>query len=162
MPGLEDSGHRQLFWQNDVAELVDGSFLFVPFGVLEFLNTVEDLTEISGRIDGQLFADTDLQFARDVDPENDRFAVEIQFALLNELSQRNDAFLLFWINAANHRRESTLLEFDDYRALHIRRARNHARHAVDLLFQRAPVVQDVFARDQNVGVEIDDLLPQFS
>ena len=85
MPGLENSGDGQLFWQNDIAQLVDGRFLFVALGVLESLNPVEDLSEIARRINGQLVADTDLQFARDVDPEHDRFAVEIQLPLLNEL-----------------------------------------------------------------------------
>src|ERR1700724_2939349 len=125
MARLENSGHGQLFRQNDVAEFVDSGFLFASLGVLELLNSVEDLTEISWRIYGQLFADTDLQFARNIDPQHNRFAVEIEFALFNELAQRHDALLLLWINAADHRREPALLEFDDHRPLHVRRSRNY-------------------------------------
>src|SRR6202011_1847887 len=162
MTGFENPGDGEFLRQNDIAEFVDSGFLFVTFGILEFLNAVEDLAQIPGRINRQLVADVDLQFARDVNAEHDRLAVEIEFALLNEFAQRHHILLLFRINTANQRSEPPVLEFDNDRTLHIRRRRDHAGNMVDLGFQRAPVAQDIFARDQNMGVEIDDLLPQLT
>src|ERR1700736_5469325 len=56
MTGFENPGDGEFLRQNDIAEFVDSGFLFVTFGILEFLNAVEDLAQIPGRINRQLVA----------------------------------------------------------------------------------------------------------
>ena len=143
MTGLVDAGDGQFLWQNHVAQFVDCFLFFCPFCVFEFLNSIENLAEVPGRINGELVAEVNFQFPRQLDAEHGRLTLEIEGALFDELVQRNDVFLLRRINTANHRREPAVLELDDHRALHIRRGRNHARRLVDLGFERAPVMHDV-------------------
>src|SRR5438270_494770 len=79
-------GHGDVFRQNDIAQLVDRFLLLVAVRVLQFLNAVENLPEISGRINGELVANADAQLPRKIDTEHDRFAFEIEFSLDNEFA----------------------------------------------------------------------------
>src|SRR5205085_1504160 len=155
-------GDGQFFWQNDDAQFVHGSFFVAAFRVLEFFNPVENLAEISRRINGQLVADVDSQNAREIAPEHGRFAIEIELALFDELAKWDDFFFRAWIDSADNRRESLLLKLDDHWTLHERRGRDDMRRVVDLAFNLAPIAHHVIASDENVRVEVDDLLPQLA
>src|SRR5437660_5356215 len=162
MAGLKNSGDRELLRQNHFTQLINGFFFLLSFRVLEFFNAIENLAKVSGRIDRQFVTDVDLQFAREIDSKHGRFAVEIEFAVFNEFAQLNDVLFLRRIDAADQRRQPAILKFHDYRTLHIRRSRNDARDVVDLRFERTPIAQNVFGRDENVRVKIDHLLPQLA
>ena len=57
MTSLKNAGDSQFFREDDVAQLVDRFFFFVALRVFEFLNAIEDLAKIAGRIDGELVTD---------------------------------------------------------------------------------------------------------
>ena len=63
---------------------------------------------------------------------------------------------------ADHRREPPVLELHNHGPLHIRRGRDYARRVANLHREVAPIRQDIFRADENVGIEIDHLLPQFA
>ena len=44
--GFKDAGNRQFFRQDYIAQFVD-YFFFLPFGVLEFFDGIENLAEIA-------------------------------------------------------------------------------------------------------------------
>src|ERR1017187_7086082 len=162
MAGLENAGEGQFFRQNHVAQFIDRFFFFHAFSVLELLNSIQDLTKIARRINRDLVADFDAQLSRKLNAQHGRLAFKIQFPLLNELAQRNDFLFLFRIDATDHRREPAIFEFDDNGALNEGRGRDHAGRMVEVRLERPPVVQNVFADHENVGVEIDHLLPQLA
>src|ERR1043166_1350092 len=162
MTGLENAGNGEFLRQNHIAQFIDGLFFLRALRVLEFLNSVEDLAEVTGRIDGQFLAHDDLQFPGELASEHDRFALEIEAAALNEFAQRHDLFFLGRVDAANQRREAPILKLDDHRPLHIRRGRDYARRLVDLVFERPPIAQYVLSRDENMRIEIDHFLAQLT
>src|SRR5712692_5117016 len=90
------------------------------------------------------------------------FAIEIQLTFFYELPNRNHSLFLSRVDSADHRRQALVLEFDNDRALHERRTRDHVWGVVDLLLQRPPVAHNVLAFHENVRVEVDYLLPQLA
>src|SRR6266508_240952 len=101
MTGLKDAGNSQFFRQDDVTQLVDRLFFFVSLGILEFFDAVEDLAKIAWRIDRDLITDVRLQFTRELDPDPGRFAFQIELAVFDKFSQRNDLLFLSGIDTAN-------------------------------------------------------------
>ena len=162
MAGLKNAGDRQFLRQDDFAQFIDRLAFVLALGFLQFFYAVENFAEVARRINRQLVADVDLEFARQFHPEHGRFSLEIERALLDELFQRHDLLFLGRIDAANHRREALILELDDDRALHIRRGPDHAGRVPDFHREIAPIAQDVLGADENVRVEIDHLLPQLA
>ena len=162
MTGFENAGDGQFLRQNYVAQFIDRFFFFVVLRVLQFLNAVQDLAEITGRINCNFIADMHLQFSRKLDSQHRRFAFQIEPAEFNELLQRNDLLLLYGIDPANHGREPPVLKFHNHRPLDVGSRRNDARRMVDLRFERSPVAQNVFRAHQNVRIEIDHFLAQLA
>ena len=158
MPRLKNTGHGQFFRQNHISQFVDRFFFFFALGVLQFLNAVENLTEIPWRIDRYLVANAHLQFSRELDPKHGRFAVQVELAVFDEFSKRNHFLLLLGIDAAYEGCEPPALKFNDHRALNVRCSRNDARCIVDLCFERSPIAQHVLRAHENVRVEIDHFL----
>src|SRR5262249_27046475 len=114
MAGCKNSDARELFRKNPVAQFVDGFFFFFALGVLQFLNAVQDLTEIARRVNCHLIADAGAEFSRELNPEHGRFTFEIELSVLYEFLQRNDFLLLPGINTADYRRHPPAIELDDY------------------------------------------------
>src|SRR5437879_13421723 len=88
--------------------------------------------------------------------------MQIYLTFLYDLSNRNHSIFLSRVDSADHRIQALVLEFDNDRALHERRARDHVWGVVDLLLQRPPVAHNVLAFHENVRVEVDYLLPQLA
>ncbi len=161
-PGLKNAGDGQIFWQNNLAQFIE-RFLFVcALRVFEILNLIENLSEVSGGINGQLVANIDAQDAGEITAEHGRFAVEIELTFFNELANRNHFFFLGRVDPSHHRRQSLVLEFNNDRALNERRGRDHVRRVVDLLLKCSPVAHHVLAFHKNVRVKIDYFLPQLA
>ena len=162
MAGLENPGDSQLFRENHVAQFVDCFLFFFALRILKFLNAVEDLAEIAGRINCHFVAYADAEFSRQLDPEHCRFAFEIELADFDELLQGNHFLFLLGIDTPNHRCEPPVVKFGNHRALHIRSGGNHARSLVDFRLERSPIAHDILRGDENVGVKIDYFLPQLA
>ncbi len=162
MAGLENPGDSQLFRENHVAQFVDRFLFFFALRILKFLNAVEDLAEIAGRINCHLIAYADAEFSRQLNPEHCRFAFEIEFPNFDELLQGNHFLFLLGIDTPNHRCEPPVVKFGNHRALHIRSGGNHARSLVDFRLERSPIAHDILRGDENVGVKIDYFLPQLA
>ena len=162
MTGLKNAGDGQFLRQDHVAQLVDSFFFLVALRVLQFLNGIQDLAEITGRINCDLITNMRLQFPRKLDTEDGRFAFQIELAVFDELLQRDHRFLLRRIDAANHGREPPISKFGDHRALNVRRGRNYAGRVVDLRFERSPIPQNIVGAHENVRIEIDHFLAQLA
>jgi len=70
MTGLKNAGDSQLFRENYIAQFVDRFPLFFALCVLQLLNAVQNLAEITRRIDCELIADGDSEFSRQLNPKN--------------------------------------------------------------------------------------------
>jgi hypothetical protein len=162
MPCLENPGNRQFFGQDDFAQFVDRLPLILRLGFFQFLYAIENFAKISRRIDRQLVADIDLELARQLDPHERRVSVEIVRAFLQEFLEWHHFLFLRGIDAANERRQPLVLKFDNHRTLHIRRGADDAGSISHFHCEIAPIAQDVLRADENVGVEIDHLLPQLA
>ena len=162
MTGLEDTSDGQFLWQDYVTQLVDRFFFFVALRVLQFLNAIQDLAEITGRINCDLIADMRLQFPRELNTEHGGFAFQIELAVFDELLQRDHRFLPRRIDAANHGREPPVLKFGDHRTLNVRRGRDYPGRIVDLPFERSPIPQNIVGAHENMRIEIDHFLAQLA
>src|SRR5262249_49145367 len=162
MASLKDSGNSQFLRQNHVAQLVDRFFFFIPLGIFQFFDAIEDLPKIAGRIDGDLVADVRLQFTRELNAEHSRFAFQVELTEFDEFSQRNDLFFFGRIDAANQGCDSPVLKFQNNWSLDVRGRRNDACGVVDFCFERSPIAQDVFRAHKNMRIEIDYFLTQFA
>src|SRR5438270_11900612 len=163
MASLENAGHRQLFWENDFAQLIDRFPLFVALGFLQLFLPIEDVAEIAGRIDRQLVANVDVKFSRELDADHGRFAIQIERSFLDEFFQfRNHFFFLDGIDAANERRQALMLVFDNHWPLDVGRRRDNVRRVPDFHGEIAPVAQHVVGAYENVRVPIHDFLPQLA
>src|SRR6266481_2426740 len=162
MTGLKNPGNRQFLRQDDIAQLVDRLFFFVSLGIFQFFDAIENLSKIARRIDGEFVTDICLQFSRKLNPEYGRFAFQIEVAVFDEFSQRDDLLFLRGIDTANHRGDSLVLKFYDHRSLDVGSRRNHARRVVDFCFECSPVAQDILCAHENVCIEIDYFLTQLT
>ena len=114
-------------------------------GFLQFLYAVEDFAEIARRINRQLVADFDLEFARQLHPES-----------AESPSRSSAPFLMNFCSGTTFsssagsiprimRRQAFVLEFDDHRALHVGRGADDARRIPDFHREIAPIAQDILA-----------------
>src|SRR2546428_9509760 len=101
MSSFKNGGDSQFFPQADVTQLVDRLFFFVSLGILEFFDAIEDLAKIAWRIDRDFITDVRLQFTRKLNAEHGRFAFQVELAVFDEFSQRDDLFFLYGIDATN-------------------------------------------------------------
>src|SRR5262249_15920573 len=68
--GLENPGDGKFLRQNNVAQFVERLLFVVPLCVLQAFNPVENLAEISRRVNGELVADVHPQNAREIAAEH--------------------------------------------------------------------------------------------
>ena len=162
MTCLKNTSNSQFFRQDYVAQLIDRFFFLFSLGIFQFFDAIENLSKIARRIDCDFVPDVCLQFSRKLNPKYGRFAFQIEIAVFDEFSQRDDLLFFCGIDTANHWGDSLVLKFDDHRSLDVGSRRNHARRVVDFCFEYSPVAQHVLRAHENVCIEIDHFLTQLT
>src|SRR5437667_8275861 len=127
MTCLKNTSNGQFFRQDYLAQLINRFFFFLSLGIFQLFNAIENLSKIARRIDCDFVPDVYLQFSRKLNPKYGRFALQIEIAVFDEFSQRDDLLFFCWIDTANHWGDSLVLKLYVHLSLDVDSRRKHAR-----------------------------------